>query len=159
MINGPRQLTAADILAVLECRYAPPEWVFFRELRLGTGYGGKHNKWERRLDAWAINCYPSKGLLRVAFEVKITRSDFLAELKQPEKRQQGMEVSNLFYFVTPKGLVRSRDELPTECGLIEVVDGVCRQRWSPWSRDCPPPPWRFVASLARRVQSGTKQQG
>ena len=143
-------MTAKDVLDILETRYQPPRWSFFRELRLGSGYGGKNNKWERRIDAWALDCYPSSGLKRIAFEVKVSRSDFLAEMRQPEKRLPAMEVSNEFYFVAPVGIIQ-REELPEHCGLIEVDEEGLHWRCFAAHRDCAPAPWRFVASLTRRV--------
>jgi hypothetical protein len=56
---------------------------------------------------------------RVCYEVKLSRADFLAELRNPLKRRVGMRYSNEFYFVTPTSMV-SAVEIPSECGLIEV---------------------------------------
>ncbi len=55
------------------------EWAFFDELRAGTGYKNirKGMNPEQRFDAWAINLYPSKGHMTIAYEVKVSRSDFL----------------------------------------------------------------------------------
>lgn len=43
---------------------------------------------------------------RVCYEVKISRADFLSELKQPIKRRIGLRYSNEFYFVTPPCFAR-----------------------------------------------------
>lgn len=65
------------------------------------------------------------GFQRVAYEVKVSRSDLLAELRRPQKRSLALELSNRFYFATPPGLVRP-GELPEECGLVEVKNGRSR---------------------------------
>ena len=62
----------------------------------------------QRLDAFALNSLPHTGMKRVCYEVKASRSDFLAELKHPLKRRIGMRYSNEFYFV------------PAECELVEA---------------------------------------
>jgi hypothetical protein len=93
------------------------EWLYLRELRVGTG--GRRNGNAQRLDAFALNSLPHTGMKRVCYEVKASRSDFLAELKHPLKRRIGMRYSNEFYFVTPAGLVDIA-EIPAECGLVEA---------------------------------------
>src|SRR5579863_4234461 len=84
------------------------EWIFLRELRVGTGFQGSATQ---RLDAFALNCLAHNSMKRICYEVKTSRADFLCELKQPLKRRIGLRYSNEFYFVTPAGLLHS-SELP-----------------------------------------------
>jgi len=93
------------------------EWLFLRELRVGTG---RQNGGAQRLDAFALNTLPHTAMKRVCYEVKTSRADFLSELKRPLKRRIGMRYSNEFYFVTPAALVNVA-EIPPECGLVAVV--------------------------------------
>ena len=92
------------------------EWLFFRELRVGTG---RQNAGAQRLDAFALNTLPHMAMKRVCYEVKTSRADFLSELKRPLKRRIGMRYSNEFYFVTPAAMVGVA-EIPPECGLVEA---------------------------------------
>src|SRR5579872_2408909 len=110
--------SAVHLLDVLETALhaSKSEWLFLRELRAGTGH---RNNGGQRLDAFALNCLPHLAMKRVCYEVKISRGDFLGEIKQPLKRRVGMRYSNEFYFVTPGGLV-APSEVPVECGLIEA---------------------------------------
>jgi hypothetical protein len=71
------------------------------------------------LDAFALNHWPSKKHWRVAYEVKISRNDFLRELKTPEKRNWGVSIANEFFFVCAPGVARP-EEIPTGCGLLEA---------------------------------------
>jgi hypothetical protein len=84
------------------------EWPFLRELRVGTG---RQNGGAQRLDAFALNTLPHVATERVCYEVRISRADFLSELKHPLKRRIEMRYSNGFYFVTPTDLV-SIAEIP-----------------------------------------------
>ena len=116
-LPAPEALTATQLLDVLEyaMHSSQAEWLFFRELRVGTG------REERRFAADGrirVEFSPHTGMKRICYEVKIARSDFLSELKRPLKRRIGMRYSNEFYFVTPPGLVDVR-EIPS-CGLIEA---------------------------------------
>lgn len=143
------------ILKALRRRHPEKEWAFFEELRAGTGYKEvtKGINPQQRFDAWAINLYPSKKFLRIAYEIKVSRSDFLREIKHPEKRTQALQLSNQFYFVAPVGLIKP-DELPPEAGLIEVEnEWESRHTVAAPIREASGPTWQFFASIARRMQS------
>ena len=162
---------AASLIDILErtLHPSPVEWLFLRELRVGTG---RRNGSSQRLDAFALNALPHTGMRRVCYEVKTSRADFRAELKHPLKRRIGMRYSNEFYFVTPADLV-DLAEIPSECGLIEA--GQCTpEEWrqiitrhagffhydpdtqayclirvpAPW-RDTPGPTWQLLAAMLR----------
>ena len=141
-----REMTTA-IINALQQLHTGREWVCFPELRLGSGYGGK---WEQRIDVFAMSCYPSHGLQSIAYEVKSSRSDFLRELKEPEKRRAAMDLSNMFYFAAPAGMIQT-EELPLGCGLKEYRDGKVSTVCQATFRDRQSPEWRFVASLCRRI--------
>ncbi len=110
----------------------------------------------RRIDAYALHTWPSKKLLRRAYEVKVSRSDLLRELKDPRKRQAAMALSNQFYFVVADDVKCLTSELPDETGLM---------RWSPTTglrvakeapyRTVPDPPVAFMVALARAAQKFT----
>jgi hypothetical protein len=167
-------VTAGIMLDVIESSLhtRKSEWLFMRELRVGTGRGRNSLQ---RLDAFAINCLPHLGMKRVCYEVKASRADFLCEMKTPLKRRTGMHLSNEFFFVTPPGLI-SVDELPTSCGLIEVGRAITSESTqlvrthpgfihldldsalycilcvpAPW-RDTPGPTWQFAAAMLRNQQ-------
>jgi hypothetical protein len=146
-------MTAKEITELLRQRYSPPEWAFFSELRVGTGYaGGGQNQVknpEQRLDGWAINCWPSKGFTTIAFEIKVSRSDFLSEIANPDKRQQAIALSNEFYFVVPDGLVQV-EEIPEECGLMVAKESSLRIAKRSDINKEPLLNWHFMASIARR---------
>jgi hypothetical protein len=145
------------------------EWLFLRELRVGTG---RRNGDAQRLDAFALNSLPHTGMKRICYELKMSRADFLCEMKRPLKRRIGMRYSNEFYFVTPPSLIEI-SEVPAECGLIEVGQAT-PEEWrllirrqsgffhfnpdtrsfcmitvpAPW-RDTPGPTWQLVAAMMR----------
>lgn len=148
-------MTAKDIIKALRKRHGinGREWAFFEELRAGTGYRSREKKInpEQRFDAWVINLYPSKNHHTIAYEVKVSRSDFLNEIKNPSKRKTAMLYSNEFYFVTPKGLVKA-SEIPEGCGLIEVDDKLnTRVVVKAEVRPEAELNWNFFASVARRA--------
>ncbi len=163
--------TATALLDVLEraLHARSSEWLFFRELKVGTGF---INGSAQRLDAFALNCFPHQGMRRVCYEVKLSRADFLGELKKPLKRRIGMRYSNEFYFVTPQGLL-DITEIPVDCGLVEIGKTSFEQSqalmnkqagffWfdaqsEPYCivtvpacwRETPGPTWQFAAAMLR----------
>jgi hypothetical protein len=175
-------VNAEQVLDILEAFYAQPvaalrrrgrgrprpsPWAFIRELRLGTGKVGrrkmrnsegvnpsiaqpKHIK--QRIDGWAYNTWPSCREAH-AFEIKVSRSDFLSELAKPKKREAAMLVSNKFYFVTTEGVVRSPEEIPDGCGWMEVSERGIELHMEPTTdRELPENlPTYFVNSLIRRA--------
>ena len=159
-------MKANEIVTALEKRHGADkinttgkEWAFFSELRAGTGYSAydyaqkrkKPFNPEQRFDAWAVNLYPSKKHERVVYEIKVSRSDFLHEIKHPEKRDQALQLSNSFYFATPKGLV-DKSEIPAECGLIEVDDQLnARVVVKAPFRESECLSWQFLCAIARRA--------
>lgn len=124
------------------------EGVLVFEMPTGTGYShGEPN----RIDAFHMEVHPSKGLKRTAYEIKVSRADFLREIREPRKRRAAMRVSNQFYFVTPPG-VANVQEIPLDCGLLEV-DGATVEIVAAPFRDSMPASWHFFAAFARRLQN------
>ncbi len=141
-------MTAPEIVEALYAKYRDPNrYIAIDEFRPGTGYGVNS---ERFFDFYVIDCYGPCNA--TAFEVKVSRSDFLSELKKPEKRRLALHFSHEYYFVAPQGLIKP-EELPTECGLMEARQEddriVIRQKRASLHRDTARPSWRFVASIAR----------
>jgi len=170
----PDEWTAPALIDIVaSCFHArSSEWIFLRELRVGTGFQGSA---AQRLDAFALNCLPHTSMKRVCYEVKTSRADFLCEMRQPLKRRVGLRYSNEFYFVSLKGLI-DIFEIPVECGLIEIGLFTEQERSStlagsgalihfdpvyktycrvtvpaPW-RETPGPTWQFLAGMLRNQQ-------
>ena len=163
------QPDAAALIEIVEraMHASVSEWLFLRELRMGTG---RRNGGVQRLDGFALNALPHTAMKRICYEVKTSRGDFLSELKNPLKRRIGMRYSNEFYFVTPAALVDA-GEIPADCGLVEAGRATLPE-WkslisrhagffnydpetraycmitipAPW-RDTPGPTWQLVAAM------------
>ncbi|MDR3389883.1 MAG: hypothetical protein P4L92_22835 [Rudaea sp.] len=90
-----------------------PEWALFFEVSNGTG-----GNVLRYADAVAMNMFPSRGLAVHGFEIKVSRSDWLHELKQPLKSEPVQKYCDFWWVVTCKDVVKP-GELPVTWGHIE----------------------------------------
>lgn len=88
---------------------------------------------------WADKLHRLPSGWRTAFELKVSRSDFLTDVKDKFKHTPMRKCVNEFYFVTPRGLLRLKpmggrfsapdaELLPYGAGVIEVFYDP-RQRW------------------------------
>ena len=138
-------MTAAEVKIALATKHSPPEWASFSELRDGTGWSAL-----RSYDFWTIRCWGgSGGSTAIAYEVKVSRGDFLKELQQPDKRKSAECYSHECYFAAPAGLIKP-EEVPIGWGLLEVLaSGATRRKVIAQQRDVQfDTP--FVCTIARR---------
>ncbi len=105
--------TEQDVFRALNKRWGR-DWFLFSQIRL-RGYQ------DTIVDALAIQHARGPSLVRV-FEIKVSRGDFLTELKNPRKRINAMELANDFYFAAPVGVIKEK-EIPEGCGLVEIHRG------------------------------------
>jgi hypothetical protein len=134
------------IMALLADRWRPPEFAAFAEMANSTGGAG------RRIDFFAVACWASKGGKghSIAVEVKISRSDFRRELKEPAKREFAWSVANECWFAVEKGVCEI-SEIPQGWGLMERTAAGLVVRRAAQQRDIEPWPAAFVAAFARRL--------
>lgn len=121
--------------------------VLFPELRLGSGYSDIA---QRRIDLFMISA--EKGNYTTAFEIKVSRADFLKDIKNDLKQRGARLYSSNFYYVTPKGMLKP-DEIPMWAGLIEydfdekqfqeIIPAPLQNRNNP--------SWSLICSLIRRI--------
>lgn len=107
----------SSILKALSAkRFKSPAYVMLREVRNATGWAAN-----RAADAIVVSCWPSHGLWLGGIEQKVSRGDWLRELKQPEKAHAIMRYCAHWWVATTPGIVRD-GELPENWGLLEVDD-------------------------------------
>lgn len=107
-----------EVMAALRARHGDTHaWVTVEEahridfLALAChGAYSDHRAERRRCDAH----HPWIG-----YEVKVSRGDFLQEIRKPHKRAYAVAVTHEFYFCAPAGLLKV-EEIPEDCGLVEA---------------------------------------
>lgn len=112
-----KEYTAEGIVKLIRKRFESRNGVYNQCVvleQVPDGTGTSQGRW---IDAAVFQMWPSKGLTRSAFEVKISRSDFLHELQNPEKHQWCKDCFHEFWFVAPKGVIQI-EELPLGIGWM-----------------------------------------
>lgn len=136
-------LNTAHARAMLRKRFVQGEWALMEEVAPTTGGGTRY------ADAVAVNLWKSRGHAIHGVEIKVSRSDWLRELKSPVKAESVHTYCNYWWIAAPAGVVKD-GELPTTWGLLELRAGglvqiVAAPKLSPQPIDI-----GFFASLMRR---------
>lgn len=101
-----------NLRRLLRDRFKTEHYAFIEEARNATGFSAT-----RSADALALSLYQSRGQLLTGFEIKVSRGDFLRELKEEKKAEEIAQYCDLWYLVVPdKDIVR--DDLPHTWGLM-----------------------------------------
>ena len=121
-------VVASDILQALRRRYAAG-WGLFPEVELHgrqKGFGGSHYIGSSsRVDLLAVAFRVGNRLGIEAIEIKVSRADFLAEMRDPQKRVPAERIANARWFALPYGVADVR-EIPDPWGLYYYREGKLR---------------------------------
>jgi len=139
---GRVKVTANDVLKALEIYYGVMGMVVVPEVSIS--YRG-----ERRADVLVVG---RGNETAVAIEIKVTLQDFKHEIDNPDKRVLALELSSQYFFAAPKGMIRP-DEIPDECGLMELDKGGMIHVTVPAPHRRPgQPTWRLLGAVARAMK-------
>ena len=138
-------MDADQIIELLRHKHQAPEWATFAELANATG-GAR-----RYIDFYAMNLWPSSKHKKIAYEIKVSRSDFMRELDRPAKRAFSEQVANECYFAMQVGIIKALDEIPEGWGLIEATKGGMRIKKRAQYREIEPLSEGFLMAIARRT--------
>lgn len=114
-------MTEAGMLSALAGRFPAPAYAFFTHVPNATG-----GRASRTADGLAMSLWPSRGLLLLGFEVKVSKQDWRREYLNPAKTEEGLyRFCDHWWMAAPKGIV-DRQQLPPTWGLLELDD---KGRW------------------------------
>ena len=106
-------LNTQELIERLAKHFPSPTYGFITQVRSGTGSTNA-----RTADAMAMSLWPSRGLHLLGFEVKMSRNDWLNELKNPEKAEEIGKFCHEWYIVINDPDFIKDGELPINWGLI-----------------------------------------
>ncbi|MHB1942265.1 MAG: hypothetical protein ACYCP0_04300 [Acidiferrobacteraceae bacterium] len=141
----PQRLLTSEIKALLRARYSAPEWALLFEV--GNATGVQQRRWA---DAVAMSLWPSRGLAIHGFEIKVSRRDWVKELKSPEKSAPVQEYCDHWWIVAPEGVLRE-GELPPTWGLLTATRDQLAIATPAATLPAQPVDRSFLAALLRRA--------
>lgn len=108
----------------------------------------------RRIDAVALGCWKSGGRQIEGFELKVSRGDWLRELKQVTKADPFVQLCDRFWLVTGDASIAKLDEIPAAWGwMAATANGLVIERPATRLPGCGDAlPRQFVIGLMRRMQ-------
>ena len=115
------KLTAKDVRRILREHFASDAHVVLEEVSDAAG----HDRC-RSADMLVMGLWPSRGLLLEGVEIKVSRADWLSELKDPEKSDVFARYCDRWWLVTSNPDIVMEGELPTNWGHKSIVGGHVR---------------------------------
>lgn len=171
MTPTPERHTEASMIARLNRRYAKTyrngsyigrRYSRAEKVATSAGFAGRGSRiadyiatdiysptWAERTKAERVaGIYDGLGSI-IGHEIKVSRSDWLTELRDPTKAEAWARYCHCWWLVAPPEVVR--DDLPDGWGLLVPWRDSLRAAVRPTRRDPEPMPGHIVASLARAI--------
>lgn len=106
-------VTSDQVWVALRLRFPAPRYATMAEVRDSTGISHK-----RTADAIIVNLWGSDGHEIQGVETKVSRSDFLQELKDPTKASAIFQYCDRFWLAVGDPDIVKEGELPVNWGLL-----------------------------------------
>lgn len=139
-----------NVFEILKRKYPEREYALMEEVSDASGF---HRS--RSADFVAVNLYPSRGLAITGIELKSFRSDWLSELKKPEKAENIFQYCDYFYLLTTSEDIARIEEIPPTWGWY-VIKGekIYTKKQAP---NLTPKPLsrHFACAMLKRAQDKT----
>lgn len=144
-------MTTEELLNKLSKKYPSPAYAFLRQVRNQTGYGYKAGT-IRTADAMALGLWKSRGYYLHGFELKISRSDWLHELKEPAKAEAIAEYCDMFSLVISDIKIIDVSEVPKTWGIMVAQNGSVKTfREAPLNKDVKCMDRPFLCGFMRNI--------
>ena len=142
------RVDAGNLGRLLRAQLPAEEYALFYEVRDATGCHGT-----RSADALAISLWPSRGLEVHGFEFKISRADWVKELRNPAKAEAIAAYCDRWWLVVSDERIVNPGEVPPAWGLKAVRGDKLVTITLAGKQENPAPLDRlFVAAIARAAQ-------
>lgn len=114
MGKGKKFGTEAAVANAIALKFSMPEFAFIRQVPNRAGFDKT-----RTADGIAMSLWPSRGLAIHGFEIKVSRSDLLSELKNPAKADDIAKYCDFWWLALgDKDLLRPEDMIPETWGVL-----------------------------------------
>lgn len=145
-----RILDAGGVERLCRLHFEPPHFAFLTQVRNGTGYSRRQ---VRTADAIAMGTWPSRGIFLHGIEIKVSHSDFVAELKNPEKAEDVARYCHFWWLAISRPEVAPLNEVPPNWGLLVAsADGTkMKVVRDATKKDAAAPDHLLLAAIMRRL--------
>ena len=106
-------MSADELRARLRRKFPPDQYAMLYEVRDAAGFAAS-----RSADVVMIGLWPSRGCLIEGMEIKVSRTDWLRELKKPQKAEAFVPYCDHWWIVTGDAGIVKESELPPTWGLM-----------------------------------------
>lgn len=142
-----------DLMDLLRSRFSPPAYAFLTNVGIATGMAC-----DRWADAMAMGLWPSRGLRLHGFELKVSRTDWLRELKKPSKAEKHVRYCDHWWLVVSDAEIVKDGELPPTWGLIAAKGGKLHTKVEAPALEPEPISRKFLAAICRRVSEQSARE-
>jgi hypothetical protein len=151
--------TERDLLAALHHRYSyvlgnGRRYVVAEQVRSHASFDAR-----RTADFIALDTWKSSNFALHGHEVKVSRSDWLRELKEPEKAAEFIPYLNYWWVVVPAPAIVKTAELPDWWGLMTLAGGQLRALKRARRQEAAPLTMTRMVALMRAVQRTAALRG
>lgn len=150
-VSESPKMTETDVLDALYARYAftggnGQRYAVAAQVRSRAGFDAR-----RTADFIAMDLWPSARLTLHGHEVKVSRSDWLRELKDPSKAAEFIPYMNTWWVVVGDRRIVRDGELPDDWGLMAMSGSLLTVVKKAPRRDALPLTPSRLAALLRAV--------
>lgn len=140
-----------EMTQFLAKHFAPPHYAFLSQVRNGTGFARKTT---RTADGLAMSLWPSRGIHLNGIEIKVSHSDFVSEIRNPEKAEDIARFCHYWWICAPNVKVAPVAELPANWGLLVLDDAgekLVVEKAAVFNPNAAAPDWLMLASILRNA--------
>lgn len=142
-----RGLGTQQVEKRLFAKYNGADYAILMDVRNAAGFSAS-----RSADAIGIGLWPSRGCHITGFEIKVSRADWLKELKSPAKADAFFAYCDYWYLVVGSKEIVKQGELPEGWGLLVPHGDSLREAVAPRKNlDVVPMPRSMLAAWIKRA--------
>ena len=147
------KVTARELRNAIETKWTSPRYEVVHEVRNEAGFDAT-----RSCDTMVMSTWPADGLLLQGIEIKVSRADFLKEVKDPWKAEAFSRYCDLWSLVVPNADIVKPGELPEGVGLYILSKATLKCVTKPAKRQkVEPLPRGMLALMLRRSRESQHQ--
>lgn len=142
---------ADSVFTILQRKYPVTQYALMAEVSDAAGFNRS-----RSADFVAVGLWPSRGLAIEGFELKSYRSDWLGELKKPEKAENIFQYCDMFWLLTTDETIAKIEEIPATWGWMCIKGNkifIKKQAPKLTPKPCSK---NFIATMLKRANDKTQ---